>query len=249
MGGRGGSGPSSTNDLAPVDQFHIGGKRVTLELLELPGAERGARVVDLGGGLGGPARTLAATYGCRVAVLDLTEEFCRVGRLLTSRTGHAGLVTFAAGDANRAPFPDGTFDLAWTQHAQMNVAAKDELFAEVRRILRPGGRFAFHEIMAGANQPPVFPVPWAAGPSLSFLRAPGELRKLVEAAGFRALAWRDVTDASTDLWSERLEAARSGSPLGVHLLLGPAAPEIAGNTMRNLAEGRIRVIQAVFDRM
>jgi SAM-dependent methyltransferase len=120
----------SPDDLAAVDQFHLRGKEATLELAHLAGLTSGLQVLDVGGGLGGPARTLAAEFDCGITVLDLTEDYCRVGELLTSRTGLSTRVRFQTGNALKMPFPPERFDLVWTQHSSMNIADKEELYAE-----------------------------------------------------------------------------------------------------------------------
>jgi SAM-dependent methyltransferase len=243
----------SPDDLAPADQFHIRGKEATLELARLAGLQAGQRVLDVGGGVGGPARTLAQELGCRVTVLDLTEEFCRVGTMLTERTGLADQVTFRHGTALDMPFEADSFDAAWTQHSTMNIADKERLYAEVRRVLRPGGRLAMHEIMAGPLQPVHFPVPWAPDPSISFLQPPEAIRGLVGRSGLAELSWQDVTGPSLDWFRERiaaLDAAQASGPppLGLHLLLGPLFGPAFRNVLRNLEEQRLAVIQGVFAR-
>jgi len=238
-------------DLAPVDQFHTRGRDATLELARLAGVAPGTRVLDVGGGLGGPARTLAAELDCRVTVLDLTEEYVRVGADLTRRAGLADRVRFQHGNALTLPFPDGDFDLVWTQHSSMNVDDKARLYAEAHRVLRPGGRLALHEIMAGAGGRPHFPVPWARQPALSFLRPAAEVRALITRAGFRELAWDDGTAAAVAWFRQRVAAAAaapSPPPLGLHLLLGDDFAAMFRNQVRNLEEDRIAVIQAAFDR-
>ena len=208
-------------------------------------------VLDVGGGLGGPARTLARALGCRVVVLDLTEEYCRVGAELTRRTGLAGRVSFHHGDALALPFADARFDVVWTQHSSMNVDDKERLYGGIRRVLRPGGRLALHEIMAGAGGPLHFPVPWAREASHSFLRPPEAVRGLLGDLGFRELARLDVTAASLEWFRRRVaatEAAGSLPPLGLHLLLGEDFDAMFRNQVRNLAEGRIVVVEAVFER-
>lgn len=237
-------------DLAPVDQFHIGGKAATLEHARLAGLKPGLRVLDVGGGLGGPARTLAQEFGCMVEVLDLTEEYCRVGQVLTARTGLADHVSFRHGNALDMPFADGTFDLVWTQHSSMNIADKERLYHEISRVLRPGGCLALHEIMAGPVTPIHFPVPWARDPAISFLRPPADVRALLLDLGFREQAWMDRTaDALAFFQSLAATAPPSGPhPLGLHLLLGTDFPTMVQNQVRNLQEQRITVIQGVFER-
>jgi len=236
-------------DLAPVDHFHLRGKVATLELAGRAGIARGMRVLDVGGGIGGAARTLAGEFGCTVTVLDLTEEYCRVGEMLTDLVGLRHLVTFRHGSALTMPFEDASFDLVWTEHSSMNVAEKERLYAEIDRVLRPGGRLALHEIMAGPVMPIHLPAPWARDSSISFLRAPEEIRAVLASAGFQELAWVDVSDASLAWLRERAAAAGEGlPPLGVHVLLGEEAGAMIGNVARNLGERRVRVVQGVFER-
>jgi SAM-dependent methyltransferase len=144
------------------------------------------------------------------------------------------------------PFEDAAFDAAWTQHSSMNIEDKERLYAEIGRVLRPGGRLAIHEIMAGEEAPPHFPVPWAAVPAISFLRPPEAVRGLIHASGFRECAWQDVSAASLAWVRERLAAP--APPLGLHLLLGAAAGEMLRNVARNLEERRITVVEGVFER-
>ncbi len=238
------------DDLSPFDQFHTGGKDATLALARLADIQPGAHVLDVGGGLGGPARTLASEFGCSVEVLDLTEEYCRAGEMLTAMTGLGDHVSFTHGNALVMPYPGGSFDVAWTQHTSMNVADKARLYKEIHRVLRPGGRLALHEILAGPASPIHFPVPWARTPSASFLIAPESARALVAAAGFGELAWIDDTTPTLEWFRKRSATIprTPTQPLGLHLLLGEDFPRMFHNQLRNLEEGRICVAQGVFER-
>lgn len=238
-------------DLAPVDQFHTRGREATLELADLAGLAPGQRVLDVGGGLGGPARTLAAERGCHVTVLDLTEEFCRVGAELTSRLRLADRVEFRHGDALDMPFDAAAFDVVWTQHSTMNIDDKERLYREIHRVVRPGGTFAMHEIMAGESGPVHFPVPWARDPAISFLRPAVAVRSQLAGLGLVERVWRDTTAPSTDWFRKRLAAVRAAPtppPLGLHLVLGDDFAAMFANQVRNLEEGRIAVIEAVWER-
>jgi sarcosine/dimethylglycine N-methyltransferase len=237
----------ATADLAAVDQFHIGGRPATLDLARLAALAPGMRVLDVGGGLGGPARTLAEAHSCRVSVLDLTAEFCRVGAELTRRAGLAGRVAFARGSGLEMPFADGAFDVAWMQHASMNIEDKRGLFEQIRRVLPAGGRLALHEVMAGPGGAPHYPVPWASQPSQSFLDAPERVRALLGELGFVESAWIDET-ASCAEWFRRRLAPAPPPPLGIHLVLGEQFRAMSSNQVRNLDEGRIAVIKAVWNR-
>jgi SAM-dependent methyltransferase len=209
----------------------------------------GSQVLDVGGGLGGPARTLAAEFNCHVTVLELTELYCQVGEMLTARTGLSTRVRFQLGNALALPFPPESFDIAWTQHSAMNIADKAGLYAELHRVLRPHGRLALYEIMAGAVQPIHLPVPWARMPAMSFLRPPEEVRTLIAGSGFTEMSWLEVSDRCID-WIRQRQATAPATPppLGLHLLLGPVAGVMSKNLTRNLQEQRIAVIEAVFER-
>jgi sarcosine/dimethylglycine N-methyltransferase len=239
------------NDLTPVDQFHIGGKDATLQLMHLVGVQPGMEVLDVGGGLGGPARMLAVEATCRVTVLDLTEEYCRVGEMLTVRTGLSNHVSFQQGNVLQMPFADDHFDVVWKQHCSMNIAEKEQLYTQIHRVLHPTGRLALHEILAGAVQPLHFPVPWARDPALSHLRQASELRQLLARLGFKELVWIDVSGPSLAWYRERLAATSTQAgppPLGLHLLL-PDFGQMLPNLVRNLEEDRMVVVQAVFERL
>jgi SAM-dependent methyltransferase len=238
------------DDLAPVDYLHTRGKDATLELAHLAGLRGQEAVLDVGGGLGGPARTLAHDFGCRVAVLDLTEEYCRVGEMLTSRTGLEDKVTFHHGSALDMPFEEKTFDVVWTQHSTMNISDKERLYAGISRVLRPGGLLAMHEILAGAVQPIHFPVPWASDPAISFLRPPDEIRSILGENGLAEVAWEDLSQSSLAWFRERAAASVAAGPaplppLGTHVPLGPEIGAAVRNVGRNLAEGRVVIVQAI----
>jgi len=231
------------DDTAVADQFHGGGKGATVRLARLAGLAPGMRVLDVGAGLGGPARTLAAEFGSHVSTLDLTESYVRAAALLTERLRLGDQVRHHVGHALALPFDDGAFDVVWTQNSGMNISDKETLYAGFRRVLRPGGRLALQEPMAGPVQPPIFPVMWAREPAQSFLRAPADMRALIERAGFRVSAWDDVT-AETAPASPAAVPAHSIQ----RLVMGDALDAITRAGQRNREEGRIVLVQAVFHR-
>lgn len=237
-------------DLAPVDEFHIRGREATLELADLAGITPGLRVLDVGSGIGGSARFLAAERGCRATGLDLTEEYVQAAAVLTERVGLSDRAGFIHGSALSLPFEDASFDLVWTEHAQMNIADKGRFYGEIARVLRPGGRLAFHDIFKGRGGEIYHPVPWANEPSGSFLVPAEEAREVMEEAGLEIVAWGDKSRQSLEWFATVLKKVKESgpSPLGLHLLMGDSARAKTHNQIRNLEEGRIAVIQGVAEK-
>lgn len=235
-------GPLTPADLAPIDQFHFGGARATAELGAIADLGPGTRVLDVGGGFGGPARMLAASYQCAITVLDLTEAYCEIGRHLTKRCDLQHLVSFHQGDALHMPYPDQAFERVITVHSSMNIENKEPLYREIYRVLSPGGRLLLFENMAGPGGPLHYPVPWAGDESISFLSSPPETHQLLAKIGFHTLQWDDVSDniASAD-------PALADRPQ-LHRVLGDEFVERGRNGLRNLAERRAIVIRAMLQR-
>jgi len=233
-------------DLMSADQFHTRGLSATRDLAELAALSPGLEVVDVGCGLGGPARYLAAVYDCRVTGVDIVAEFCSVAEMLTERVGLKDKVTFRHASALEMPFPENRFDAAWTFQAQMNIADKPAFYAEIFRVLKPGGRLVFQDIFQGEGGQVHLPLPWAASSEINHLVPPGQARKIIENCGFLVLDWRNTTRRLLD-WYARQKGSSDNSPppLGIHLVLGADARAKVRNQKRNAEENRLVWIQAV----
>jgi ubiquinone/menaquinone biosynthesis C-methylase UbiE len=212
----------TTADLAAVDEFHIRGRKATLELGKKMNLNAHSHVLDIGSGLGGPARTLAETFGCRVTGIDLTQAFCDAATAMSDWIGLGSRVSFKQGDATNLPFENQTFDAAITIHVAMNIAAKDKMYLEARRILKPGGVFAVYDVVQGEGGEVLYPVPWAREPSISHLATPDQMKPLLTSAGFKLLDVQDSTEESQSFFEKMTaQMAKTGaSPVVWQLFLG-----------------------------
>jgi len=231
--------------LAALDQFHTRGLAATADLARLVELTSNMSVLDIGAGVGGPARFLAATYGCRVTGVDLSEPFVDAARYLTERTGLSGQVSFRTASALELPFDDGSFDVALLQHVAMNISDRPRLYREIRRVLKAGGRFATFDVVLRGDEPH-YPVPWARTPETSFLLTADATREAIEPAGFRTLAWQDDTEAAK-AWIAKLRAAGPPPSPNLGVVMGPDFAQLASNLGRNLLEGRLGILTAVFE--
>jgi SAM-dependent methyltransferase len=207
----------------------------------------GLHVLDVGCGLGGPARYFAETHRCHVTGIDLTEEFVQTATDLTRRCGLSDLVTFRHGSALDLPFEAGMFDAVTLIHVGMNIQDKARLFEEARRVLKPGARFCAYEVMYAGEGDLPYPMPWAMTTETSFVETPDTYRKLLSAAGFKIEAEENrrafVLDGVREM---RAKVEKDGMPaLNQHVLLGPTARERLGNVMAALERGVIAPIQII----
>jgi ubiquinone/menaquinone biosynthesis C-methylase UbiE len=239
----------TVDDLAPLDEFHALGRPATIALARLASVTAGDRILDVGAGIGGPARFLATRYGARVTALDPTPRFLRIAEALNRSTGLADRVRVVEGDALALPFEDGAFDLVWTQAVAQNVADKPRFIAELARVVAPGGRVASFELVTGPGGALEFPVPWADGPAQSWVVPAAELRALLAGAGLRVREWRQGPDALAAIveaaQSEPTRPAPAG--VGLELLLPDYEARMAG-LARNVEGERIAVVQIVAER-
>jgi SAM-dependent methyltransferase len=229
-------------DLGLLEDFHTMGRYATSQLVDLVGITSESAVLDAGSGIGGTARYIADHCGCTVTAVDLTDEYCQTSRWLNRLVGLDDRIFVDQADVTELPFADGTFDVAISQHVQMNVADKARLYSEARRVLARGGRLAMWDITIGGSDELNYPLPWADQPARSHLVTSDELRAVVESAGFAVERWNDLTDQATALMQAML--AQPANPLGLHAFVTDFKRKVENLTVA-LADGRLRAIQAV----
>ncbi|MHA1153904.1 MAG: class I SAM-dependent methyltransferase [Alphaproteobacteria bacterium] len=254
------------DDLAPVDEFHIGGREATahavakldldagaqvLDVAKLD-LDAGAQVLDVGCGIGGAARYLATQVGCRVTGVDLTPEFIATARRLTELTGLDGKISFKCASALDMPFEDGTFDAAITLHVAMNIPERAALYCEIARVMKPGAAFCIYDVMKAGAGELAYPVPWAETPATSHLTSAEEMRGLLDTAGFDVSEVEDRSDFARTFFQGVLAAVAASEggppPLGIHLILGASAPEKFRNMLNNIEAGHIAPVQMIATR-
>lgn len=235
--------PLTVAQLAPLDQFHTRGILATTELADAAGLTPSTRVLDIGCGIGGPARYLAATFGCTVTGIDLSAPFIDAATYLTARCGLSDRVTFRVGDALHLPFEAASFDAVFLQHVAMNIENRAALYAEVHRILTPKGRFAVHDLVLRDGDV-VYPAPWARDASTSFLLSEGDTRAALEQAAFRAIHWHDDTLVALNWFKSAMAGSPPAAP-NLGIVMGPDFPAIIGNLARNIRENHLGVLSAV----
>jgi MPBQ/MSBQ methyltransferase len=238
-------GSITAEDLAAVDEFHIGGREATEAIAPQMNLRTGMRLFDIGCGIGGPARYFASHHACQVTGIDLTPEYVRTARALTALVGMASSVHFEQGSATQLPFEPHSFDGAYMFHVGMNIQDKTKLFREVKRVLLPGSIFVIYDVMRSAPGEIRFPVPWATSEADSFVSTVEDYRQLLSKEGFSILAERQRRQFAIDFFERmRLRTEQQGPrPLGIHLIMGEAAMAKTGNVLDGLRRGVIAPVE------
>lgn len=240
-------GALTPTDLAPVDEFHIGGRQATKDLSTQLDLSRGARVLDVGSGLGGPSRYFSAERGWQVQGIDLTPEYVDVATSLSRRVGLADTTAYRVASASALPFGNRAFDGAYMLHVGMNIADKKTAFAEVHRVLKPGGLFAVYDVMLeGAGDFP-YPVPWSSGPETNFIASADTYRKDLAAAGFSIVKERNRRDFALESFAQMRQRLAAGGPPapGLQIAMGPTAPQKVANMAGGVQRGLFAPVEII----
>ena len=239
----------SPESLARFDQFHIGGLAATARMAEGLALSADAHLLDAGSGLGGPSRFLAQRFSCQVTGVDIAPVYVAIARLLAEKADVAGRVSYLVGSITELPFAPATFDAVCTQHVVMNVRDRVAAYREIRRVLRPGGRFAFYDpyVPEGAL-PPHYPTPWAESAANSTLLTEQETRVCLAQAGLRLRSWDDVSEVANGWIAQQQRQiaqptdTRPDQSPNLAWVLGPRMQPMVANYARNIQEGRIRLV-------
>ncbi len=234
------------DDLAPVDEFHIGGRQATERFLAQLDFAAHDHVIDVGCGLGGASRYVASTFYARVSGVDLTPEYVTTGNVLCQWVGLDEPITLHQGSALDLPFEDEQFDGGYMMHVGMNIADKAQLFDEAFRVLRPGATFGIYDVMRVGEGDFRYPVPWAAGPDIDHSAPPEHYRQALTDAGFVITAENNRYDFALTFFQEMQarSAANDGPPpLGLHVLMGASTAPKVQHMIQNLAAGLIAPVE------
>lgn len=245
-------GTLSREDLEGCSEFHIGGRPATRMLAEIAKIGKGTKVLDIGSGLGGAARTLASEFGATVTGVEISTSYHEAAQVLTEKVGVEG-VTHINGNALALPIEDASVDVVWLQHVQMNIEDKAALAKSIRRVLKPGGRLAWHGIVRGTNPQGVrYPVPWADSAELSHLVGVDALKAHFADAGLQLMddSWRDMNAAAMDFFAQAKAKSAALAPeqrLGLNLLMGDSTMQKLPNLKANIKSERVSVYMGVFE--
>ena len=240
----------SQDILTPIEELHLRGRKATIELAKAVGLNENISVLDVGCGIGGPARTLAAEFGCHITGLDLSKEYCSAAEIINNKLKFNKRIKIQQGNALHMPFNKAEFDVVFMQHVLMNIENKERLFSQIKYVLCPKGRLAFYTICAGWNTPIYFPVIWANSPNINFLLTAPDLRQLISKSGFRELSWKDETKKILEGIQHARNKPRSKNPIRFELIssiIGDVSTKWK-NIVLNLKEERISVIQGIFEK-
>lgn len=237
------------DDLLPVDEFHIGGRKSTEHLVKRLNLSTESQIVDIGCGLGGAMRYLASQKINSVTGIDLTPEYISVAKELSKRVMPEAQLVFKLASALNMPFEDDSFDAAITMHVAMNIQNRSTFYSEIARVIKPNGKFGLFDVVKKGEDDLIFPLPWATSSAASHLVSENQTTELLNDAGFVVIDKEDRTEFALEFFKNSLASQANGiPPLGIHLLMGDTAKEKFVNVLSSLKSGRIAVTQIIAER-
>ncbi|WP_245911934.1 class I SAM-dependent methyltransferase [Flagellimonas meridianipacifica] len=234
-------------DISSVDEFHVRGAMVSKELARTIDI-CGLNVLDVGCGLGGPSRMLADEFNCKVTGINLSNEFIRTAKALSSLVKLDHKTKFVVGDALSLPFNDGSFNVVWTQHVQMNVPDKEKFYSEIRRVLKPGGYFLYYDIFKYNGEEVQYPMPWASSADQSFLFRSTEMNEILIELGFEKLVITDQTKAGIEFFEALVTKFKKFGPpkMGLNILMGESTIPKLLNLMNHLTSEALALQSGIY---
>jgi ubiquinone/menaquinone biosynthesis C-methylase UbiE len=235
------------NDIAGVDEFHVRGSQISKELAKMANI-KGAKILDIGCGIGGPCRMLADEFDCATAGIDLSEEFIRTATKLSELVGLSNKTAFICGDATKLPFTNKSFNAVWTQHVQMNVLDKEKFYSEIHRVLDDNGTFIYYDIFKNSNEDVNYPMPWANTPEISFLTRENNIDIILNELGFSKVQSTNETNNGIIFFEKLLEKINKFGPpkLGLNVLMGKTTKSKIVNLLDGLKEGKIILQSGIY---
>ena len=237
----------SRGDIAGVDEFHVRGAEVSRELASRIKLDH-SRVLDVGCGIGGPSRMLADEYNCQVTGIDISHEFIRTAKGLSALVGLQDKTDYLWSNALDLPFENGSFDVVWTQHVQMNVRHKLKFYSEIERVLTAQGTFIYYDIFRTESGEVNFPVPWADYASASFLDTTENMEDILERLCFKNLFVKVETDQGALFLKDLFKKLKENGPskLGLSVLMGSSTKEKLMNILLGLQEEQIVLQSGIY---
>ncbi len=235
-------------DLAPVDEFHIGGRQATEHFLGQLNFSAQDHILDVGCGLGGASRYVAKKYNNHVTGIDLTEEYIETGNVLCAWVKLDKHISLHHGSALSMSFQDETFDGAYMMHVGMNIEDKAQLFKEIYRVLRPGTSLGVYDVMRNKDGELTYPVPWATEKNASYLATPNQYNHVLEKAGFEISKENNRHDFALDFFKqlrEKVEANGGPPPLGLHTLMQESTAAKIKNMIENIVKEYISPVEII----